>query len=116
MGNVVFKWRDQNYAVKEDAGIMRLISDVWKIAPLEKLANNQVEMPDLAAAYGLVLRYAGADVDDVEIFREFFKSETAEHAVNCCTGLMVLMMGPEALEEPATKKPVKKARKKIKKA
>jgi hypothetical protein len=71
--------------------------------------RGTVKTTVLAAAFGELLRYAGADVTNDEVLRGMFVADTAISAQDALLTLMTLMIPPDAVEPRGVKSP-KKAR------
>lgn len=104
--DVTLTYNENSYKIKSN-DVMRLIARIESVVTIQDLAKEQGPgLSRLAQAYGLVLRFAGANVTDEEIYSSMFSDGGAESAGNAITGLISLMIPPET--KPAKKKTSKK--------
>ena len=105
---VTLTWKGTDHEVAPDR-IMGLIARIEEIVTLSEIhaAAQKGGMPlaKLAMAYGACLRYAGARVDDAEVYASFF-SGSAESIPAAISALLAMMVPPARCETPAA--PAKK--------
>lgn len=98
---VTLTWRGADFEVAPDK-IMGLIARIEEIVTLSEIhaAAQKGGMPlaKLAMAYGACLRYAGARVEDAEVYQTFF-SGSADSIPAAISSLMAMMV-PPAREQP----------------
>jgi hypothetical protein len=107
---VTLTWNGAEHEVAPDK-IMGLIARIEEIVTLSEIhaAAQRGGMPlaKLAMAYGAALRYAGARLDDAEVYASFFNSESAESIPAAVSALLAMMVPPSRAEaKPAA--PAKK--------
>lgn len=100
---VKVSWKGADYTIAPNR-LMRCIAMIEEIVTLPFLSKCWVsgELPyaKLAMALGAVLRYAGANVTDEEVYAEMFKGpERRMLAAATLQTLMVMMFPPEHLRE-----------------
>lgn len=98
-------WGDKEYVIPARQ-IMGAIAKVEQIVTLSELQvyfmRNAAPLSLLAQAYGAVLRYAGAKVEDADVYAGMFGSgngdgaEAAATVKTCLFGLLELMVPPAA--------------------
>jgi len=100
---VTLAWSGREYTIAADA-VLRCIAEVENVVTLGDLATMQTKgrlsLAKLAIAYGIALRYAGADVKDEEVYGGMFKDAGAElqrRAFGAILTLQALMVPPEQL-------------------
>ena len=105
---VTLTWKGAEHTVAPDK-IMGLIARIEEIVTLSEIhaAAQKGGMPlaKLAMAYGACLRYAGARVDDAEVYAGFFGG-SAEAIPAAVSSLLAMMVPPSRGEAPAA--PAKK--------
>lgn len=106
---VTLTWKGADYEVAPDR-IMGLIARIEEIVTLSEIhgAAQKGGMPlaKLAMAYGACLRYAGARVDDAEVYASFFTG-SADSIPAAISALLAMMVPPQRADAaPAT--PAKK--------
>jgi hypothetical protein len=105
---VTLNWEGRDYVVPADRvfGAIGVVEDVVTFPELvQGLQLGRPNMSKLARAYGALLRYAGANVTDEEIFAGMFVvSELQKNITTAINTLMVLMTPPSAMlsGEPAS--------------
>jgi hypothetical protein len=105
---VRFGWNGREYKIPPDQ-VMRLLAQIEDVVTMGDLYRYSVSgrppLAKLATAYGLALRYAGANVSDEEIYVGMFKSKGKElqtTVVRAIQALLSLMVPPAALQELET--------------
>lgn len=98
---VKLQWNGKEYVIPPNAVMMCIakVEDVVTLAELVRYSNrNTMPLAKLAQAFGVVLRYAGANVSDDEIYLGMFADgDMKEKANNAITTLLVMMMPPAHL-------------------
>lgn len=83
--------------------IMRAIAVVEDIVTLGELStmvrDDRLKLSKVAAAYGALLRFAGASVDDEQVYAGLFSGGAQTTAMASINGLLGLMIPPSALAE-----------------
>jgi len=100
---ITLAWHGREYTIAPDA-VLRCIAEVENVLTLGDLANMQargrLSLAKLAIAYGITLRYAGAEVSDEDVYGGMFKDAGAElqrRAFGAILTLQALMVPPEQL-------------------
>lgn len=108
---VTLTWKGADYEVAPDR-IMGLIARIEEIVTLSEIhgAAQKGGMPlaKLAMAYGACLRYAGARVEDAEVYASFFATGNAEAIPNAVQALLMMMVPPSRASAPAAGAAAKK--------
>lgn len=96
---VTLGWQGKSYTLPANRvlGAVARIEEVITLAELAKHASGgNAPLARLAQAYGSVLRYAGADVADDEVYAGMFGGEEARELVSAAVqGLLGMMISPE---------------------
>lgn len=100
--------------------LLRLIAQIEEELPIQDLliAANSGKMPvaKVSICYGLILRYAGFDVSDDEVYERLLKpNDTAAFDIVLALSMMVLpksMLKPEKSEPTGTTRPQRKSSRK----
>lgn len=96
---VTLTFEDKKYEIPADK-ILPLIAQIENVITLGQLLDEQNPAPaKLSMAYGIALRYAGAKVTDGEIYTSIFKNNSAQMMAEAVSGLMALMIPPEAIQK-----------------
>jgi hypothetical protein len=102
---ITLTWNDKKYFIVR-AKIMRARQVIEGVYPLKELASHMAEgvphLVQLSMAYGALLRFAGANVDDIEIYDGMFGQDSSLGAE--ASDLLFKIMIPEKVlaggEEP----------------
>lgn len=90
---VRLKWKEKEYVIPENR-VMRLIAKVEDVITLAELINyserNTTPVAKVASAYGVMLRFAGARVEDEEIYSQFYDAG-AETIIESTFALLAIM-------------------------
>lgn len=101
---VTLTWKGADFEVAPDK-IMGLIARIEEIVTLSEIhaAAQKGGMPlaKLAMAYGACLRYAGAKVDDAEVYASFFAAGGGEAIPAAVQALLMMMVPPSRVATPA---------------
>lgn len=94
-------WEGREYVIPAD-GVLRVIAKVEDVITLGELAVAQKRIPlaKLATAYGVMLRAAGADVTDEQVYSGMFANggkDMPRRAMQAALTLQALMIPPEHL-------------------
>lgn len=111
--DVTIKWGEQEYKIPSNK-IMEVICTIENHITFLDLQSKNPKMINMARAYGEVLRFAGADVTDDEIYSDMFRDATLGQIQNAVSGLMYIMIPPEHLQKK-TEVPIKRTAKKKRK-
>jgi hypothetical protein len=110
---VTLTWKGTDHEVAPDK-IMGLIARIEEIVTLSEIhaAVQKGGMPlaKLAMAYGASLRYAGAKVDDAEVYASFFAAGAGAAIPGAVQALLVMMVPPSRGDTAPAKAAVKKTR------
>lgn len=86
-------------------GAITRVEEVITLQELTQYANKAVvPMGRIATAYGAVLRYAGVEVDDDDVYVGLFKGQADTAVVLTAVNMLLLMMVPPEMRTP--QKPV----------
>lgn len=95
---VSFEWNGRKYSIPPDR-ILQCIAKVEDVITLVELhrftEKTTVPYAKLAMAYGMILRHAGAQVEDAEVHEAMFKGgDATSTAVAAVNALLVMMIPP----------------------
>lgn len=109
---VLITWKDKQYRIPPEQ-VMRCIAKIEDVITLTELqrysASQTIPFAKIAMAFGAVLRHAGAQVNDFEVYRAMFSEaldaegkpldEGGKYmiAVEAVHKLMVMMLPPDYL-------------------
>ena len=115
--DVTLHWDGEEYTIPANR-VMRLIQAVEDVVTLPELQDCIVRMKAgrVAAAYGVMLRFAGVQVTDEEVYAGIFESQEQMQEILTEAGAILyrLICPPQSLN--AKKKTTKKKSKKKRKA
>jgi len=97
--DVTLEWGGKQYTIASDhmLGAIARIEEVVTLAELsDKAMRGTVPMAKLSQAYGAVLRYAGANVSDDEVYGGMFADRNAFETVQLAVNTLMAMMIPPA--------------------
>lgn len=104
--DVKLKWNGKDYTIKANrvmGAIMRIESVVTLYELQQDAARGTMKLATVASAFGAVLRYAGADVDDAEVYDGLFgDAQVATETIQTALGALLTMMVPPARLQPKT--------------
>lgn len=95
--DIHLSWHGRGYVIRANRvmGALARIEDVITFAELHQaFGRGTVPIAKLSAAYGAVLRYAGARVTDEEVYLEAFSAEGQETVLAAVQTLMEMMLPP----------------------
>lgn len=97
---VTLGWRGEDYIVEPDR-VMMMLAEIEQIITFAELAANPKKPPlvRISMAYGAALRFAGAKVQDEEIYSAMFKGDNAAETQEVIGTLMAMMIPPEHLRQ-----------------
>jgi hypothetical protein len=95
------KWGEREYTIPPNR-VLQAIAKVEDHVTLVELhtygLNNTAPLAKLSMAFGALLRHAGADVSDDQVYTAMFKSgEMQKNMVNAVQTMLMLMIPPEHL-------------------
>lgn len=95
---VTLGWRGDEYIVEPNR-VMMMLAEIEHIITFAELAANPKKPPlvRISMAYGAALRFAGAKVQDEEIYSAMFKDNNAAETQEVIGTLMAMMIPPEHL-------------------
>lgn len=97
--DVTLVWGGTEYTIKSD-NVLRLIAQVEDVITFAELyrfgLKGAIPQARIATAFGTMLRYAGAQVGDDEVYKAMFKDGGA-HAVTAVRTLLEIMSPPETI-------------------
>lgn len=96
---LILTWKGNEYRVEPDRILMCIASveDILTLAELSNYTSSRMTIPmaKLSMAFGRILRFAGANVTDQEVYKEVMKGDSAA-AVNLMVTTLLQMMVPDA--------------------
>lgn len=101
---VKLRYEGVEYVIPPDRVLMAIarVEEVLTVDELVKYAaRGSAPMAKLSMAYGTVLRYAGANVTDSEVYRSMFNINQLNATVAAVNGLLQMMIPPDALNGSA---------------
>ena len=100
--DISVSWGGEEYVIPANRvmGAIAIIEDVFVFGELvEGVQTGRLAMNKLARAYGGLLRYAGARVNDEDVYGGMFRPGKLREAIpEAINTLMVIMTPPEALK------------------
>lgn len=97
--DISLDWGGRTYTIKSHRvmGAILRVEDVITLYELWRYTEREaVPQAKLAAAYGSVLRYAGAKVSDEEIYDGMFASASQQQILDSINLLLTMMLPPSA--------------------
>ncbi len=100
--DIELEWDGENYAIKGDEQIMRVLAAVEEHITFMELqqgsVNGKVPLAKLATAYAVVLRFAGCRISSAEVYKGMWgDGKTAQKIQESITGLLSMMIPPSIL-------------------
>lgn len=104
-------WQGKEYTVAPDK-VMGLIEVIEDVITLEELASTKgVKRATVSKAFAVALRYAGCtNVAQQDVYSAFFDATKAVEIQTIISTLLMMMIPPEHLQEPAPKVPAPRKR------
>lgn len=101
--DIHIQWKGREYTVPANR-VMKAIAIIEEHVTLKELyedaSRGTLKLSRLSSAYAGILRFAGADVDDEVVYRGMMANgESTEVVFQACSGLMQMMVPPEAVKE-----------------
>jgi hypothetical protein len=98
--DVHLEWKGKRYTIPSNK-MMGAIARIEQHVTLKELYvaaadRGTLKLGTLAAAYGSVLRYAGAAVDDEDVYSGMFQDGAQDAIIGALEGLMAMMIPPSA--------------------
>lgn len=105
--DIDLEWNGEKFAVPSDQ-IMGLIFRIEKVLTYKELhemaAGRGISFAQVAMAYAVALRYAGAKVEDDAVLAGMFGGEESQLSIiGAITGLLGMMVPPVAAKEGSAK-------------
>lgn len=103
--DIRLRWKGQDYVVRANRvmGALARIEDVITFGALySHMQRGDVPLVKLSQAYGAVLRYAGARIEDEEIYAGMFDEASRDAVMAALQALMEMMLPPAARKTAAT--------------
>lgn len=93
------EWEGEVYSIPSNR-LLPVIAAVEELFTLNELLQvsmqNKVPLARLASAYGIILRSAGADVSDADVYQGMFQGNDLQaRMLDAVNGLLGLMIPPE---------------------
>jgi hypothetical protein len=80
-------------------GAIARIEDVITLTEIIQMSRKgKVKFAAIASAYASVLRYAGAQITDDQVYQGLFKDNTAATVNAALAGLLQMMLPPDAAD------------------
>ena len=101
--DIKLAWDGRDYVIPSDRvmGAIARIEDVVTLGELQRYSEKQAApLAKVAMAYGTVLRYAGANVTDDQVYAGIFSGEAPNQQDSIVTSiytLLAMMLPPEAM-------------------
>ena len=101
---IKLSWKGKAFTVPAERvlGAIASIEEVATFPEIIRMINGTPNMSKIARAYGAVLRYAGAVVDDEEVYEGMFQPGSTHMEVLTALNAMVTMMMPPSAITGAT--------------
>lgn len=104
--DITVEWRGRDYVIPGDQvlGAIARVEDVITFREIHDYtqARQTLPMAKIAMAFGAILRYAGASVNDDEVYEALFDGSNAgQVATNSVTTLMTMMLPPKSRQNGA---------------
>lgn len=99
--DVIFTWNGESYSIPANKvlGAIARVEDIITLHELQRYSKKEsTPLAKLSMAYGVLLRYAGCRVSDVEIYEAMFGSGNVkpDEIVNAVIILIAMMVPPAA--------------------
>ena len=99
---VTLSWKGEDYKIPPDR-IMGAIAKIEDVITLKELSDFAIKgdapMAKMAIAYATVLRYAGAKVNEAEVYSAMFDVGHNTNILTCINALLTMMIPPKKDEE-----------------
>lgn len=103
--DIKLEWAGKAYIIPANK-VLGAIARIEEIVSIRELAacarESTLPVAKLSMAYGSVLRYAGAEVDDEDVYAGIFSGGDHAHQVATAVGGLLAMMIPNSLKTTAT--------------
>jgi hypothetical protein len=103
--DIELEWGGRKYVIPSNKvmQVIARIEDVVTLAELHKFgAKEAAPLAKIAMAFGSVLRFAGANVEDQDVYAGLFTGDTREdqkRVIGSITTLLAMMLPPEAMQK-----------------
>lgn len=104
--DIKLEWNGEAFTVPSNRvmGAIAIIEEHVTLKELyESVGRGTAKLSKLASAYGGVLRYAGAKVQDEDVYAGMFDSKAAENVSAAVAGLLSMMIPPNVEKNPKGK-------------
>lgn len=99
---ITLSWNGEEYKIPPDK-IMGAIAKIEDVITLKELGDYAVKgdapLAKMAIAYATVLRYAGAKVNESEVYSAMFDAGSSVNILTCINALLTMMIPPKKDEE-----------------
>jgi hypothetical protein len=106
------EWAGKGYVVPANRVLMA-IAEVEEVLTLDELqrfsARGTAPVAKLSMAFGRLLRFAGAKVDDDDVYSGMFVDDQGQMAAAATSAMLALMLPPESAVKSAAGAPGKSA-------
>lgn len=101
---VTLTWNDEEYTIEPNRvmGLIEVIEDIITLEEVVSKTGNK--RGKLSRAFASALRYAGAKVNDEDVFKTMFGSTAGSSISSAVTAILMLMIPPEHLRAETVKK------------
>lgn len=106
--DIQLSWKGKDYTIKPDMRLMHAIEQHFSLARVaRRIAQGDVPLSHMATMVAIMLRSAGADVTDDDVFIELMTGDT--QAVQDMAVALITAAFPIQTQEGNTKAPARKA-------
>ena len=104
---IQLRWQDRDFTIPANR-VMMAIAIVEDVLPLHRIASmaasGDINLTRVSMAYGAVLRFAGGEVTDEEIFKSLISSPDQSMIAASSLQTLLMMMVPRELREGGSQK------------
>lgn len=97
--SITLSFAGKNYLIPAN-NVMPCLAQIEDVVTLQDISNkNRVPIVKVSQAYGIALRYAGAEVTDEQIYESIFENGGAATISAAVSGLLAMMIPPTKFQE-----------------
>ncbi|HEV7284317.1 MAG TPA: hypothetical protein VGN75_05630 [Kaistia sp.] len=100
--DIRLNWQGTDYVIPANKvmGAIARIEDVITLTEIIQMSRQgRVKFAAIASAYAAVLRYAGVQITDEQVYQGLFKDNTAAIVNAALAGLLQMMLPPDSAEK-----------------
>ena len=100
--DIRLNWQGTDYVIPANKvmGAIARIEDIITLTELIRMSQQgKVKFASIASAYAAVLRYAGVQVSDEQVYLGLFKDNTAAVVNAALAGLLQMMLPPDSASQ-----------------